>query len=384
MKDSVNLDRRKVLGTVGGLAAAGSGLAAFSGSAAATVNTSFTANNTDTLTTADGSVRKVVVETDGTYSWKGLDSPAKTATVTLEAKKEGGSYMQVTSKSYRCNGLSGKKDFELDTVDLTEKFSDDHFESDSDGKLKETDIDLKISVTITSADGSTNGANASDSMTVSAENRAADANIDGESNASASSYDQVYSFDAGGHPNLDSDGNDHDGDSEDADTYLASNVLGKPLRVEVWHDDPIVYQFRLPAAFTTGSQDNLGVFLDVNDSGTGNYQAIYHASNGVSYQKNESGWTDVSSVPGLDISIDSAMETVTLAIDPSLVDSTYRIGFRLGYAGGSASGYDTLANWYPSGTNFALYNVPRSDFRDDSDGYFGADWTSSEHYMTQS
>jgi hypothetical protein len=86
MKSNIELDRRKVLGTVGGLALAGSGLAAFTGSAAATVEADFTANNAGTVASADGSVRKVMVDTAGTFSWNGPDS----AVVTLETKPESG------------------------------------------------------------------------------------------------------------------------------------------------------------------------------------------------------------------------------------------------------------------------------------------------------
>ncbi|UPV99435.1 hypothetical protein M0R88_12990 [Halorussus gelatinilyticus] len=376
MKSNIELDRRKVLGTVGGLALAGSGLAAFTGSAAAQVSTSFKANNAGTVTTADGSIQKVLVDTSGTFSWSGLDSAAKTGMVTLEAKKKGShpnNYTKVTSKSYSINGLDGERSFTLDQVDLTETFGDDHFESDDDGKKKTTGIDLRVSVTITTTGGNAHDAKAADTMYVGADNKAADANIQGESDASASSYDQLYSFDEGGHPNL------------DPETYLASDVVGAPLTVEVSYDDPVVYTFQLPAAFTSGSQDNLPVLLDANDNGTANYQAIYHASNGVSYQKNDgSGWSEVSSVSGLDISIDSAMETVTVSISRSLINSTYRLGFRLAYAGGGASGYDTLADSYPDGTNFAVCNVPRSEFRDETGGYFGPNWTSSEHFKTES
>ena len=364
----MDLDRRKVLGTVGGLAIAGSGLAAFSGSAAASVNTYFQAHGTSVLRNDDGSVQNVNVDVDGEYSWDNLDSPANMATVSLKAKVPGKTTKKTAhSETQTANGTHGSGTFSFDNVDLTETFNDAVFEDD-----------------INYGNNNSVGNSASDAMGVQVNNLASQANVNGTSDASASSYDQLYSFDEGGHPNLDDDGTDDDGDGEDADTYLASDVLGSPLLVEVTYGDPIVYRFRLPAAFTSGSADNVPVLIDANDSGTANYQAIYHASNGVSYQQNSGGWTDVSSVSGLEISVDSTMETVTVSIDRSLISSTYRIGFRLAYGGGGASNYDTLADWYPSGTNFALYNVPRSAFRDDSDGYFGSNWTSSEYYMTES
>ncbi|MFC7045024.1 hypothetical protein ACFQH6_05935 [Halobacteriaceae archaeon GCM10025711] len=115
-----NVSRRTVLATVGSIAAAGSGVALFGGTAAA-LNTSF--NATGAATSNDnGSVREVTI-TDivGTFAWDGLDSAAQQGDVSLDVHVKGsgeGWVTDVTSRSYRVNGLSGSKDFELDPINL--------------------------------------------------------------------------------------------------------------------------------------------------------------------------------------------------------------------------------------------------------------------------
>lgn len=278
MKSNIELDRRKVLGTVGGLALAGSGLAAFTGSAAAQVSTSFTANDAGTVTTADGSIQQVLVDTSGTFSWSGLDSAATTGMVTLEAKKKGShpnNYAQVTSKSHGINGLSGERDFTLDQVDLTETFGDDHFESDADGEKKTTGIDLRISVTITTTGGSAHDANAADTMYVGADNEAADANINGQSDASASSYDQKYTS--------------GDGQISVEVDYTGPN--GNP-RLNVVTPDA----FPKPSGYT---ETHVELFLDAPSAdGTWDIQVRRDSEEGFSYQVNGGNWkTDFSAVP---------------------------------------------------------------------------------------
>jgi hypothetical protein len=75
MKSNIDLNRRKVLGTVGGLALAGSGFAFWSGSASATAGSSI--DNPQAVTTDDGEIRYVRTHTTGRLSWDGFDEPAK-------------------------------------------------------------------------------------------------------------------------------------------------------------------------------------------------------------------------------------------------------------------------------------------------------------------
>ncbi|WP_137283474.1 hypothetical protein [Halorussus salinisoli] len=396
MKRNIELDRRKVLGTVGGLALAGSGLAAFTGSAAAEVETKFKAHNTGTVTTPDGKIRKVLVDTTGSFAWKNLDSAAESATVTLSAKaKNGSSYNPIATKTYSINGLSGERSFDLDKVDLTDTdyFGDDDFESETDGEKQPTAIDLQISVTVTSTgSGDPNPTASADSrMWVGTKNAESNAEVEGDSTASASSYDQLYTFTEGGHPNLNSDGEDDDGDGSDNDVYSSVDVVGGRLHVEAYYDnDPswVTYVFRLPAAFASGSQDNIGVVFDKGANGAPNFQGMYHSSDGIGYKTYDgSGWSGPhwgQDLPDyLEVNINDSTDAVTVSVKKSKLASNFRVGFRLAYAGqGTAKQYPASAGTDNSttddtaGTNFAMYTVPYHE----ANNYF----TSSEDYLSES
>ncbi|WP_327051316.1 hypothetical protein [Halomicrococcus gelatinilyticus] len=369
----MDLDRRKVLGTVGGLAIAGSGLAAFTGSAAASVSTEFKANNAGTVTTADGSVRKVMVDTSGTVSWSGLDSPADSAEVTLEAKRHGvgaAHYSEVASDTYDVNGLSGEAAFELPTVDLTEHFGDDHFESDTDGKLTATWVDLRVSVTVTSQDGSTNGANAADSMRVRSKNEASDANIDGESDASASSYDQFYQ----GEYYYDSD------DELQIDGKLKLFIYyGRNGNVvfEVVLDEP---DDAIDHLYTeSGTTANVTMGFDVDADGVGDFQIAWHPEKFQSELGSDWGYSGVTSTPQwekdtsagwsnvpTDISVSKAGNTFTFVVPRSRLDdggAQYKTGAYMA-AGGEAP-------------NAAVGSKDQSFWSTKNN------WTSSEYYLTE-
>lgn len=75
MKRDIELGRRKVLGAVGSLAVAGSGLAALAGGATATAGSSI--SNPEAVTTDDGKIRYVRTHTTGRLNWDGFDEPAK-------------------------------------------------------------------------------------------------------------------------------------------------------------------------------------------------------------------------------------------------------------------------------------------------------------------
>lgn len=79
MKEDIELGRRKVLGTVGGLAIAGSGLAALTGGATATAGTSI--EDPETAESDDGEISYVAVQTTGRLTWDGFDEPAKQARI---------------------------------------------------------------------------------------------------------------------------------------------------------------------------------------------------------------------------------------------------------------------------------------------------------------
>lgn len=76
MKPNANIGRRKVLGTIGGLAVAGSGLAALSGSAAAGDASLEGPDETITATTDDGEIKYVAYGGRLRFEWDGLDTEA--------------------------------------------------------------------------------------------------------------------------------------------------------------------------------------------------------------------------------------------------------------------------------------------------------------------
>ncbi|WP_135825543.1 hypothetical protein [Halorussus ruber] len=339
MKSNLELDRRKVLSTVGGLALAGSGLAAFTGGAAAKVSTEFTANNAGTVTSPDGSIRKVLVDTSGTVSWSGFDATAETATVTLEAKEKGShpnNYAPLTSTSLAVNGLSGERDFQLDTVDLTEQFGDDHFESDTDGEKKTTGIDLRISVTITTNGGSPHDANAADTMWVGADNAASDTNIDGESDASASSYDQKFSS--------------HDGENELLITH-GDETYTFHLDVTTWKDPSA-------SGFNDDADNwNLAINLNAAASDKANFQVSRKPDGSVEVTPaGSSGWGSGSAPSSLEASATDD-GTLTVSVAASEFGGTY-----------SVMGQATAGGEYPatrvSNTEGKGFNGPAFDASD--------------------
>lgn len=75
MKSNIELDRRTVLGTVGGLAVAGSGLAALTGGATASAGSDI--DNPQAVKSDDGEITYVATQTTGRLTWDGFDTPAK-------------------------------------------------------------------------------------------------------------------------------------------------------------------------------------------------------------------------------------------------------------------------------------------------------------------
>lgn len=112
MKRTIEIDRRKVLGTVGGLAMAGSGMAFFAGSAAAG-DTSVSDAGTQAITTDDGSIHYVAFGGKLRYEWDGLDEVA-----------EYGEY-RVRARIHNGNGWSRWHDFGSTSGPLGEGNDDD-------------------------------------------------------------------------------------------------------------------------------------------------------------------------------------------------------------------------------------------------------------------
>lgn len=119
MKPNVELDRRKVLSTVGGLAVAGSGLAALTGSAAAQLDVDFTASQVE-ASTDDGDVSKLTLNMGGTgISWENFDNTVGRVYVKIQSRilsKDGNSALTGWTTAY-------EKDFTLDNPSQNGEFN---------------------------------------------------------------------------------------------------------------------------------------------------------------------------------------------------------------------------------------------------------------------
>ncbi|WP_458185068.1 hypothetical protein [Haladaptatus sp. NG-WS-4] len=219
-KPNTTLTRRTVLGTVGGLAVAGSGPALLSGSTAA-VDTKFTPNNTEVLTTDDGSVREVVVETSGTVSWDGLEEPAGSLSLSLYAKLDADlQYYELAAQRLDAAGLHGRLEYDFEARNLLDDpgFSAADFEA-ADGTERTRTVWLRLDVTVYGTDGTTTLTTgyADASFTVTVENRDERCEISGEANTGATAPDE----------NGQSDGNVDDGNGDDGDTDSTGDNRGE-------------------------------------------------------------------------------------------------------------------------------------------------------------
>lgn len=357
MESNLELDRRKVLGTVGGLAIAGSGLAAFTGSATASVNTRFKAHGTNVLKNDDGSVREVLVDVDGDYSWDNLDSPATMATVSLKAKvPEKTAKKTAHSETWKVNGTHGSGSFSFEGVDLTETFSDAVFEDDTDdGQKKVTDVKLWIVVSISYGDGQSVGNSANDTMGVHVNNLASQANVNGESDASASSYDQRY---------LSPDNPEADGPAGNQPELSTKGVLDLYI---YYGDDRVTYQLHVEEPWSDDSEEhaNVGMGFDTEADGTADWQIIWQSGDGFSFKRaSGGGWTDESMPDRISTSKDGTV--ITVSFPKSWLTSG---GNEYKFVINSSYGGHTHANISADGTN--SWQGPNGS------------WTSSYYYVSE-
>jgi hypothetical protein len=95
MKSNIELDRRTVLGTVGSLAVAGSGLAFFSTDSEATAAVNITAGNPSTVKNDRGDVSRVTINPTFRVEWSGLDVAVGKVFYLVEAKVGNGDWMPI-------------------------------------------------------------------------------------------------------------------------------------------------------------------------------------------------------------------------------------------------------------------------------------------------
>ncbi|MFC4551691.1 MULTISPECIES: hypothetical protein [Halorussus] len=346
MKPNTELDRRKVLGTVGGLAIAGSGLAALSGSATATVKTGLNTSNTNLLTNDDGSVRKVLLDASGDYAWDGLDSPATSATVAVKAKVPGDTYQkEVTSEQRNANGTHGKGSFSFEDLDLTETFSDEVFEDGTDDDEKKvTTVQLWVEVTIAYGNGKSVGDTAANDMSVRVKNQPSSAAVEAESDANVSSYDQKFLS--------------HDGENELLITHGA-NAYTFFLDVSDWKDPS--------ASGFNDDVDNWNLAINLDDDGNdyADFQVSRKPDGSVQVTPaTDNGWNTGSAPSSIDASATDD-GTLTVEIAASEFGDTY-----------SVMGQATAGGEYPA---THVSNTEGKGFN--ADGGFDA---SDEYYLTVS
>lgn len=342
MKPNTDFDRRKVLGTVGGLAIAGSGLAALSGSAAATVKTGLSASNTNLLKNDDGSVREVLLNVSGDYAWDGLDSPATSASVSVKAKVPGDTQQKVvTSEQRNANGTHGKGSFSFENLDLTETFSDEVFEDGTDDDEKKvTTVQLWVEVTIAYGNGKSVGDTAANDMSVRVKNQPSSAAVEAESDASVSSYDQKF--------------HSHDGKNELLITHGA-NTYALHLDVSDWGS----------ADSGKNANWNLAINLDDDANDYADFQVSRKPDGSVQVTPaTANGWNTGTAPASIDASA-TDNGTLTVEIAASEFGDTY-----------SVMGQATAGGEYPA---THISNTEGKGFN--ADGGFDA---SDEYYLTVS
>lgn len=343
----------------------GAGLVASAGNAAA-LESNFSVQNNPSVSNDDGIVTFFTVTATGGFAFDGLDHAAKNATLELYAKAQDADEYGEPVDGYTAdvNGTHGnysfgqEADFDALSADLVDKFGSEFFSVAEDGTVDvETPVDLKLNVEVTYANTSVSDAPTT-TMTLTTTNQPAASSAQAAAEGMAGGFHQSYQFDDGGHPNV------------EPQVYSASTVLGAPLTVDArYDDDVVVYRFDLPRAFEDGSQDNLGVVVDADDTdsfGSNTQHVFAHASNGLGAKSYDGGWSakkDVSEVEA-DIYVTEDNSEVWVTVPTSAIGPDYSIGFRLAYAGSDFDQSDS----YPDGTNFAVWHTAYADvFGDSSD-----------------
>ncbi|WP_224336276.1 hypothetical protein [Haloprofundus halobius] len=287
MSKQNKFSRRKVVSALGAIGAVGVGAGFANTAAAEKVKASFTANNPDTLVNDDGSVREVNIGVShGSISWKGLDSPAKKAKVYFCTEKDG-KYETLESKELSATGLRGTNSFSFDSIDFTEDpFDDAHFESDEDGTLTETDVELKLNAEVTMQNGETVRGNTYATMTISVDNIESEAYASGEANATVGSYHQRF-----GAAYINEDGIEEPIEDGTLNLYV---TYGKETVTYVAEfDEPEESEHSL--ADPEFASTNLALGWDVDEDGVGDFQVAWDPDAG--FPDGEFGYSGVTDTP---------------------------------------------------------------------------------------
>jgi hypothetical protein len=192
----MNLDRRRLLGLLAGVAAGGAGASALSRRGEASAGATFAASDL-TVRTDDGSLDSLTVAPAGTVSWSGLETPAGGVALTLSATHGGRPFRDFASQRLPAAGLHGETDYAFESRDLlgVEEFDASDFAAADGERVTET-VRLRLAVTVVAADGettlTTGYADARFDMTV--ENRPEEGAVDGRANTGATDDETTGDF----------------------------------------------------------------------------------------------------------------------------------------------------------------------------------------------
>lgn len=106
----------------------------------------------------NGQVDGITVSSTGYAEWDNMPDDVENVTVTLEAKHNG-TWQEFASKTYSDVPSSGDGDYSYDVVsgDLIENtdFTSEDFSESGDGESRKEYVTVRVTVTVTSADGTT-------------------------------------------------------------------------------------------------------------------------------------------------------------------------------------------------------------------------------------
>ena len=192
----MNLDRRRLLGLLAGVAVGGAGASALSRRGEASAGATFAASDL-TVRTDDGSLDSLTVAPAGTVSWSGLETPAGGVALTLSATYGGRPFRALASQRLPAAGLHGETDYAFESRDLlgVEEFDASDFAAADGERVTET-VRLRLAVTVVAADGETTltTGRADARFDVTVENRPEEGAIDGRANTGATDDETTGDF----------------------------------------------------------------------------------------------------------------------------------------------------------------------------------------------
>lgn len=199
MKSDIELDRRKVLGTVGSLAIAGSGLAAISNTAAA-VNTTLNVTGSS-ITTDDGTIDNATVSVDSKGDYDGLDTEANYAEFSLHTRSPANGWEEMArSDSHSVSDEGSMGVYAGNTDDSFEKVSllsnsgwtaSDFADETEDGNYEKTEVEFALKFQVFDEQGNEiEAATASDTAIYEVKNQPSDANAQGDGSTGMSGTNQ--------------------------------------------------------------------------------------------------------------------------------------------------------------------------------------------------